>query len=71
MKDGECFKDVAFEFWEPVNKYMRDNHEFSGRTIIFNSLCMDFMAIMGFAAFNYEGESFRIFVAFAIFFYLR
>ena len=71
LKEGECFRDITYEWTTGPNKFLHENHEFTRGIIISTSMLMDFMTITGIMLATVKGESWRVFICFGIFFVLR
>lgn len=71
FKNGECLRDVTFEWTTFMNDYLHDHRDIKKRYIIFASFLMDCMLISFMLLFFFYWRSYRVILAYAMFFSLR
>ena len=67
----ECLRDQTFIWTAPLNAYLAANRDLTDRYIIFCSFLMDFMLITAFVLWFLYGKSFRLLIAYMLFFGIR
>ena len=71
LAEGQCLVDQTFVFTEPINQFLRNHIDFKNKYIIYASFLMDMMIITFVALFYLYWKSYRIVIAYVLFFGLR
>jgi len=67
----ECLRDQTFIWTASINAYLAANRDLTDRYIIFCSFLMDFMLITAFVLWFLYWKSFRLLIAYMLFFGIR
>jgi hypothetical protein len=71
FKNGECLRDVTFEWTSPINEFLIYNRDIKKRYIIFASFLMDCMLGSFMILFLFYWKTYRVIIAYAMFFGTR
>jgi len=71
MAKDECYRDNTFHWTDKANQFFAENHQFTTVMVILSSGMMDFMLVICITLMNIKYDTWRVFISFAMFFFIR